>query len=232
MALLCSQMLLLGVWIGLSATRWWSKFLALALGIGWLTCLSFAPNPSPNLSDDLIVVAIHASAVLGVALCFALLRWRWATLDRRSSWQSLPAAVELQFSLRSLIGLTVTVALLLALGRVVQWLERETSSVLLIVFVFALLALLASVLLVWSCLGPGRVIVRVPIMFAGMAALGLVFPFYIGGPEFRFLVWPALMGLVAVYAGASLLTVRSCGYRLVPRRSPADSTVLSEPKDG
>ena len=112
MALLCSQALLLGVWIGLSASRWWIKFLGLVAGIGWLTCLSFAPDPSPNFSDNFMVVAIHASAVLGVAVCFALVKWRWAKLDRRRSWATLPATTDLQFSLRSLIGLTVTVALL------------------------------------------------------------------------------------------------------------------------
>jgi hypothetical protein len=165
-------------------------------------------------------------------VCFALLRWRWVRLEHRSSWETLPAANDLQFSLRFLIGLTVIVALLLALGRIIQGLGQETHSILIVAFVFALVALLASLLVVWSCLGPGRVVVRGPAMLGGMMALGLVIPHYLGGPEWRFAIWPALLALIATFTGGSLVVVRSCGYRLVRQGvatvPPAECVVATE----
>jgi hypothetical protein len=227
MALLCSQVLLLGTWLGLSATSWWRKIVGLAAGIGWLAALSLAPGPPPNTSAALTLVAIHASAVFVIAVCFAFLRWRWVKLEHRSGAETLPAASDLQFSLRSLIGLTVTVALLLALGRIIQGLGEETPSLLIVAFVFALVALLASLLLVWSCLGPGRIVVRGPTMLGGMMALGLVIPYYLGGPTWRFVIWPALLALIAAFTGGTLVVVRSCGYRLVRREASAIPLVAS-----
>ena len=235
--LLCSEALLLGVWTGLSSARWWIKLLGLAAGMGWLTGLSFAPSRTLVLPDIVAVLTMHGTAVLGVALCFALFRWRFAKLERRSSWAPVPVGSEVQFSLRSMIALTVVIALLLALGRIIQWVDQQISNVnpfmsfVPVALVFALVAVIAALMLVWSCLGPGRIIVRGPTTFVGMMALSLVFPYYLGGPDWRFLIWPALFAVISAFAGGSLLVVRSCGYRLVPRHLPVLTVQQLEPTD-
>jgi hypothetical protein len=219
MALVCSEVLLLGAWAGLSAARLWKKALGLLAGTVWLGFLGASPaSPgTPGVFPE--VLAAVSMPTLAVALLFGGSRWVFARMERRADWQPRPLAEEVQFSLRSLIGLTILVALLLSLGRAVQWLEASNSSFLLVVGVLVLVAVLAAVILVWACLGDGRLLARLPLMVMAMAALGLVFPFYLGGPEWRYVVWPAMLILMAVYAGASLLVVRSCGYRLV--RLPA-----------
>ena len=94
----------------------------------------------------------------------------------------------------------------------------------LIVCVFSMLALISGAMLIWACLGPGRVGVRVPVALLGMAALGLVFASYFeNAPAWRFATWPALMLVISSYVVSSLLVVRSCGYRLVSVWHPPDA---------
>jgi hypothetical protein len=211
--LISSEMLLLGMWVGLSSVRRPMKLLGLVAGIIWLACVSLAPAPALQPDDVAAVTTLLTVPMLIVAAGCACVRRFVARMECRSDWQARPLSKELQFSLTSMVGLTMMVAVLLALGRVVQS-TSETTIVL--ACVFALIAIIATGMLVWACLGPGQVIVRVPITVVGMTLLGLVPPYYGFGPDFRFVLWPTLMALVAVYAAGSLLLVRSCGYRLVP----------------
>ncbi len=232
--LIYSHVLLLGIWLGLAAARWWIKLAGLVASLTWLECLVLAPVPRPPLPPDILLglLALVGVPMLIVAGSAALCRRYFARIEWRHEWRLRPVSEEAQFSLRSLIGLTMMIAALLALGRVVQWISPATANVeifamLLIAPVFGMTALLAAGMLIWAALGQGQVLVRVPTMLVGMALLGLLPPYYLGGPAFRYYTWPALLVTIAVCTAGSLLVIRSCGYRLVripqeiePHRSP------------
>ncbi len=216
--LVCSEVLLVGMWLGLGAARWWARLAGLLAGTVWLGCISLAPAPYQSLEAVPTLAALLGVPVLVVAGSCAVCRRWFAKVEYRSQWQSRSVSQELQFTLKSMIGLTFAVALLLALGKFMRSIS-PVSEFVIIVFILALLAVLATGMLLWASLGPGRAIVRVPIIVAGMGLLGLLPPYYMGGPAFRFLIWPSLMSLVAVGTAGSLLVVRSCGYRLTRIRS-------------
>lgn len=90
------------------------------------------------------------------------------------------------------------------------------SGIVITACVFVLIALLSTFMLVWACLSQGRAAIRIPLAFVGTLAAGLIFPYYMGGPEWRYLAWPGLMLVIAAYVSGSLLVIRSCGFRLVP----------------
>ncbi|MCI0357898.1 MAG: hypothetical protein L0211_05340 [Planctomycetaceae bacterium] len=225
-----SHVLLLGLWLGLAAARWWIKLASLVAGLTWLECLVLAPFPRPPPPPDILLglLAVVGIPVLVVAGSAALCRRLLARIELRNEWKPRPVSEEAQYSLRSLVCLMVIIAALLALGRVFHWIAPATSNVeifamLLIAPVFGLTALLAAGMLTWAALGQGRVLVRVPTMLVGMALLGLMPPYFMGGPAFRYYAWPALMVTIAVCTAGSLLVIRSCGYRLVRIRSDSEA---------
>jgi hypothetical protein len=232
LGLVGTETLLLGMWVGLAAVRWWVKLAGLVAGLAWIECLALAPLPRPRLTGDdlndlLFLTGAVGVPVLVVGVSCALFRWCFVRGEWRPHWSPRPVSAEMQFTLRSMITLTVAIALLLALGRIVQWIAPMYEVPTLFLFMFPLLALMASGMLVWAALGQGQAIVRVPMVLVGITLLGLLPPYYMGGPPFRFLVWPALTSLVAVCTVGSLLVIRSCGFRLV-RRRPRDVASFTE----
>ena len=224
LGLICSHVLLLGLWLGLAAARWWIKLAGLVAALTWLECLELAPAPPQPTDVILGLVAVVGIPMLVVAGSAALCRRFFATIERRNQWKPRPISEEAQFTLRTLVGLTVAVAVILALGRVVQWVVQwigpgasnlQIDDMLVIAPIFGLTALLAAGMLTWAALGHGQILVRVPTMLIGMTLLGLLPPFYMGGAAIQYYGWPALMATVAVCTAASLLVIRSCGYRLV-----------------
>ena len=158
---------------------------------------------------------------VAVAMSCGLCSRFFVRIEKREHWTSRPVSDEMKFTLRSMIWLTVAISTLLALGRIIQWISPWDDLAPLL-FIFALLALIASGMLVWAALGQGQVIVRVPIALLGIALLGLLPPYYMGGPSFRFFVWPSLTSEVAICTVGSLLAIRSCGFRLVRKQPPSE----------
>ncbi len=221
LGLIYSHVLLLGTWLGLAAARWWIKLAGLVAGMTWLECLVLAPILRPLPAPDILLglLALVGVPVLIVAGSAALCRHLLARIEWRSQWKPRPNSEEAQFTLRSLFCLMVVIAALLALGRVVHWIAPATSNVeilamLVMAPVFGLTALLAAGMLAWAALGQGQVLVRVPTMLVGMALLGFLPHYCMGGPAFRYFTWPALMATIAVCTAGSLLVIRSCGFRL------------------
>lgn len=179
MALAASEILLLGMWLGFSQAAWWQKLGGFLIGLVWLTFLTISPMPPrqwrmadiDNFAGPVTVVVL---AVAGASLCC---RYLVARIVHRSDWPVRPLATELQFSLRSIIALTIVVAVLLALRNVLHWVRSGSDAFAIAVFI--LVALLSSTMLPWACLGTGRVAVRIPLLLLGMAALGLIFPYYL-----------------------------------------------------
>jgi hypothetical protein len=231
LGLVCSEIMLFGIWAGFAKCAWWLKLLGLAAGAVWLLLLGLSADP--DIKNVLPMLGLLGPPMLVVAS--ACLGSRWLVrIEKRAIWQPLPSSTEVQFTLKSLIGLTLIVSLLLALGRVVQWIDKGASGTAIAVCVFVLIALLSTVMLVWACLSQGRPPIRIPLAFVGTTAAGLIYPYYIGGPDWRYLAWPGLMLVIAAYVSVSLLVIRSCGFRLVAiQQVPivqegADSALKSE----
>lgn len=217
LGLVCSEALLLGMWLGFARTRLWLKLLGFCCGLGWFLFLEFAPAPGRVWRLDQIddaagpLLAIVFAAALASLAC----RWLAARVVHKDDWPVRPLAQEMQFTLKSIVGLMISVAALLALRDAVRWAYTVRIDDEITLLVFALVGVLAWLLLLWATLGQGRPAVRIPVMLAGMAALGLIFPYYTGGPAPRYVTWPALTVTIGLYSTASLLVIRHCGYRLV-----------------
>jgi hypothetical protein len=213
----CCEILLFGMWLGLSTAPGKFKLGGLVAGTVWLAALCLAPVPFRSLATALPLLAIVGVPLLIVAASGATCR-RWlAKLERRDVWKLRPISEELQFSLKSLIGLTVVISVLLGLARLVQ-LFHATAELVIVSFLscaFALVAALATGMLIWASLGPGQAVIRVPIVIVALPLLGLLPPYSMGGGTYRYIVWPSLMAVIAAGTAGSLLVVRSCGYRLV-----------------
>ena len=216
--LACSEILLVGIWVGFSASAWWLRLAGLSAGTGWLAFLGLSTDL--RAQNVLPMLGFLGTPMLVVAGACLVCRFGFVRLERQDSWQPLSQSDEVQFSLKSIFGLTLLVSLLLALGRLVQRIDQGISSATISVCVFVLVALLTTWMLVWASLSRGRVQIRLPLAIAGTLASGLIFPYYLGGPGWRYVIWPSLMLVIALFTTGSLLVVRSSGFRLVPIRRP------------
>ncbi len=216
LALISSEMLLLGLWLGLAETQRRFKLFAFGVGIGWMTGVSLSAVSNRDGEKILQILGFVTPPVLVVAGASVCCRQWLARIRRGDTWPVRPMSEELQFTLRSIIALTVAVSLLLAVGRIVRAIDEGRGDAPMAVFVFSLMGFLSGAMLVWACLGLGRVAVRVPAALTGMAAVGLIFPYYLGGQLRQFIEWPMLTLLISAFVVTSLLVVRGCGYRLVP----------------
>jgi hypothetical protein len=214
--LIGSEMLLLGMWAGFSARPWWLRLVGLSAGIVWITGLVILPDPDSIFDWNLFsLVSVTATAV---AVSCGFFRVFAEKLEQSGQWAVKSVSEDLQFSIKTLVILTISISLILALGRFFRWLGDGSQSFMLFILIVVFISLLAVVSALWSCLGSGQLIVRVPLMLMTMAGLGLLPPYYAEMDQEYFLLWSALLIVIALYCAGSLLVVRSCGYRLVRRQ--------------
>lgn len=208
----CADMLLLGMWAGFGTNVWWQRLLGLAAGMLWLLFLGLSTDP--RMQNALPMLGFLGVPMLVVAVVCLGCRWLLVRLEQRDAWKPLPAQAETQFSLKSIFVLTLIVSVLLALGRLLHWVQPGSWGTVILVSIFILVALLSTLMLIWASLSQGRVTIRLPLAFAGSLATGLLVPYYTGGPTWRYAAWAALMFVIAAYVSCSLIVIRSCGYRL------------------
>lgn len=217
LALIISQALILGSWIGLGPQRWYVSLIGGMAGALWLFAIAFAPFPYKTVGEALQLCGMLLPIPFVVALVAAGFRWL-VIAQRADAWPVQPVSKELQFTLGSLIGLMVLVSVLLGLGGVLRSMNTDEAPV--FVGIACFLAVLVIGLLIWACLGVGRPAVRVPIAISAMVAIGLLFPYYTRDTYlWRYAVWAGLMFAIGLIMSSSLLVVRSCGYRLIVRRT-------------
>lgn len=215
LALVVSEAMLLGMWIGFSGQPWLVRAGGGLVGAAWLYLLAFAPFPLKSLAEAIQLSGFMLPIPFVVALAALGLRWWLTALRRADEWPAPAPGKDWQFTLGSLIGFMLAVSMLLALGKFLHNFDR--GSALVFVGVVCLIAVLAIGLLVWACLGIGRPAVRVPVATTGMFAIGMLVPYYTADIElWRYLIWAGLMFAISVLMIGTLLVLRSCGYRLVP----------------
>jgi hypothetical protein len=161
-------------------------------------------------SDSHFIVSLATLPVAGVLLivrCFGV-RICLATVTK-------VAAPRNQFSIRQLLILTFTVACLVSLGK---WLEPHLLPVTapLLRALNGLFRATVGLFLVWPVLGTRRPIL--PSIIAVAIAVGLGLCLLTWFPPFAWTVvtyWTTITAVEALSLVASLLVVRSCGYRLM-----------------
>ena len=215
--LVFSQMGLLGIWGGLGTSSWWRRLLSGIAGIGYLGLLTRFGVSEPGSEVVLLVGTVLVAGVLLLARCFRL------RIGIVGADQAAPP--RMQFSIRQLLFLTFVVACIVSLGKYLEP-NLTLGSQPAILPLVGLLAATVGLLSVWPVLGARSPAFPILIMFAAATGLGAGFgrlcPPY-GKPAY-FWLWMVITFVEALSLVASLLVIRSGGYRLV--RLPSRRTVV------
>jgi hypothetical protein len=213
---LASEVLLLGMWVGLGGSGRWTRLFGLVLGITWLCVLFLARIDPQRFRPELPEISLVLSlCTIGVSGIFILGRRLIGRIECRTEWPSHSKAKDLQFNLKSLLWLTALIGALLTMGEIIRsW--RSDSGIFLLPLVFALWAVLTAWLVVCAGLGC-QGWMRVPFTLSGVALVGLLPPYYLteGTSVRQWIAWPVMGLTTAVWTLISLYVIRSCGYRLV-----------------
>jgi hypothetical protein len=240
-----AQIMLLGFAVGMGSRRFRSGIVILLLGAVALAATAVLPslmrygaNVASVEGTAAYVQALSGIPIYGigiglVALVFLSIR-RWGA----SMWLfppgQFPTQRRFQFTIFQILLFMSVAAVLLSCGRYLYFARTEVRRgaddspvffILLNVFVLSLFAL-NIVSAVWAALGQNRPLWRVAVVVLTSTALGaamaLVVSFVPQGPAWQrwlLTMMPLTMSLLpTLLILATLLVVRSCGYRLVPLR--------------
>ena len=212
-ALIFADAGLVGIWGGLSKARFVGRLLVLPGAIFYLwAILSF--DTDPDFVEYLII------AFPTVALVMVLFSFRYSQFRLRLAL--LPNVSQLpqgfQFSIRSLLLATATVAIVLGIGRTVYAIS-DNYPYAVYFMMFPLCIIVVELATLWGTLGKGSSLLRLAFIVPLSFCIGTIPIFYLGELEEVELLMMAhfssIFGLQAIFTAASLLVVRSCGWRLV-----------------
>ena len=205
---------LVGVWGGLSSTRLTWRFLGVIAAILYLwAVLSFE-----TFNLDIVEYLMIAFSTVALVMVLIGLRYSRYELHLAHLPNELTSPNGFQFSIRHLLLTTALVAIVLGIGRGVQSIsDQDPESVL--VATIPLCVIMVELATLWATLGMGQSLFRlagvVPLSFG----IGTIPMFYVGVLEEANLrtmaQFSGIFGFQAIFSAASLLVVRSCGWRLV-----------------
>jgi len=211
-ALIFCESGLLGFWTAMSrasalkrATGLVAGLIALEAALHWGTGFNWFAS-MPTMATGFVVVLL------------ALLRMRRlefltvADLPREFSRQTL------QFSIRGLMLLTLIVAVLITVGKQLRQTEHYRSHPVLLA-AWALAFAATDIAAVWAALSPRRLLLPGIAVLILSTALGFLVCWGLGGSDGDWIYVPTIMLLQTAMLLASLLVVRSSGYRMVRRRT-------------
>ncbi len=227
-ALALCQALLLSLWGAASHATLWIRLAALVAGAVYLEALFPSDLRREFLGTSAITIVVTTATLL-------VMRWVGVSLTRQDdSDQSARQDPEgLRFSIRGMMIFTAAVALLCAGARALQ--ESATRPFLLIL-VWALCFVAVGLVSLWAVLGDSQPLRRGPVVFFLSPALGAFFAFAANAHKAGWIYIVLTMLLYPLALLASLLVVRSRGYRLirraVPTTSPPDDRGRSEMANG
>jgi hypothetical protein len=227
-ALVMCQVCLLGLWVVFSKTPWWKRVGGFAFGALYFEHLW------PGLSfprGEFFLLPSMAMAFLGCALLIMRGMGYRLCVGTVSDSSSRSEHERFRFSIRGLMLMTVAIALFVAGTKelkhfaprgefVIRWAEWDLCVVAVGISAF------------WAALGLARPRQRSAVTVALSAVLGTPFALAESGPgdRDRFYNIITIMPLHAALLLASLLVVRSCGYRLMWRpRSAIAAPIVGVP---
>ena len=228
-ALAFCQAFLLSFWVAVSQTATWKRLTGLVAGVVYLEALV----PS-DLRREVMGISTITITIVVTTPTLLMVRWLGIRLTRQNAPGQSPGTDSegLKFSIRGLMTFTAVVALICAGARV---LERSASLFLLII-VWALCFVALALVSLWAVLGDVNALRRVPVAFVLSPMFGVCFAFAAGANPDGWIYIILIMLLYPAALLASLLVVRSCGYRLVrravPTTSPPDDRESSQTANG
>jgi hypothetical protein len=205
-----AQASLLGFWAAFSPAAWWIRLAGLVGGVVYLEIIFAIGLPGePSLLVTMTTV--------GIAAVFGVVHWRYARLECFPQHVSLTVQEGLKFSIRGLMILTFVAAVVLVGIRTLRE-NALTERPLLFVAAWSLCFAVVGMAAVWGGLGLARPLPRNAVVLLLSAVLGLLIIYsYDSGEPQSYFYSVSVMILQAAVLMASLLIVRSCGYRLVRR---------------
>ena len=232
-AISVAQLMLLSFWVGMASNPRAARLLGSLCGTAYVTAWPFVAQlllpqsveDGPSLTTTyLIMFCSYYAMVILIAAAFTLIRRRGTSLRRLTATDTEAAPARIQYSVSHLLMVTSISAIVLAFLRNAkadlsanefsEWQFVAGICLMLIVF------LVNSVSAAWAALSLGPIRLRVGLVFIVAVLLGIALSVSMGHLEVS---WWLLLGgssitvfFTAIIIG-SLLIVRSCGYRLVPR---------------
>jgi len=205
-----SQTSLLGIWGGLGTNPWWSRLIGVVVGGGFLGLRLGVGVGHPDWEVSYFIVSVGIALITGMLLVIRCFRVRIcvATVDQA-------AARRIQFTIRQLLVLTFAVACLVSLGK---WLAPHLLNVNepLMLTLIGLILATVGLLSVWPALGARHPVLPSLIVIVVAAGVGFCFAQFLPGPPGDMAsFWMTITAVEALVLVASLVVVRSCGYRLV-----------------
>ncbi len=213
-----SQAFLLAFWVTASPAWRWTKIAGLVIAVAYVEIFFvFAlRGPGPVSGIGAITTVLTVAAVL-------TLRARGVSFVRRLSTDPpiRSAAESLKFSIRGVMLLIAAVAGLCALARALKPIPFPAKNIPFDVF-FSLSCVTLGLAAVWAVLRPAKPFGRAMIVWIASPFLGVLLAIAAGGPGPDWVLIILTITGYSVSILASLLVVRTCGYRLV-RRTEAEA---------
>jgi hypothetical protein len=201
---------LIGVWGGLSTTRLAWRLPAVIAAIVYQCAILIRAQHNDS------ILLLSAGLTTGTILV-VLSGLRRSRRKLRITYlvNELSASEGFQFSIRHLLLVTAIVAVVLGIGRGIRNI-RFMGSDILFVAIFTPCFITVELATLWAALGNGRPMLRLALVVPTAFIIGIMPIYCLGAPGwFNFIIWPIIMGLQAIFTAASLLVIRSCGWRLV-----------------
>ncbi len=225
-AVLFSQMSLLGLRIGLGTTSWQRRLGGFLFGLVYVSFpLACVISPrAKTFGDPLLTRLCSVIAAMALLLCFStaaimLVARRWnMRVGRLRPGVRQRIRNEMQFTIAQLMLLTTAVATLLALGQSLRdhaevGVSGHGPVLFVVTFVFCLT--IVSLAAAWAALGSGSPLTRSVLVVALAVCMGLIPPYYFRWSWHGYVAVPATICLQTMITLVSLLVVRSWGYRLL-----------------
>ena len=227
-----AQMMLLSFWGGFGNGKLGWRLAVVVLGITYAAAWSAlglflstaARQPINNASFTgyvaLLGTAASVNSVTALLIVAGLLAVRrWSEMRFLPEMNDRATTATVQFSILNILVITTVAAVLFAFMRGAR---RNAGTDWQVVPLLALMIstyLIDALCAVWAALGLGRILWRVVLTLTVAALLGPLISITANQapPWWLLLTWSVVSALSISIVLGSLLVVRSCGYRLVPR---------------
>jgi len=231
-ALVFAEAGLIGFWGGLSAIRLVLRLFAVLVATLYLWAVFVAAIPEGDIFAVLLFIALTVVPIVVVLSCLRHGRRRLRLVDVASAG---PASEGFQFSIRHLLLATAIVAVVLGIGRGVRTISIAQSNMV-AVATFPPCFIMVKLATLWAALGLGRPALRLAVVVPVAFVVGAIPAFYLpdvpGQETWRYFIWPIIVTIQAIITAASLLVVRSSGWRLVSGAGGGTNAVAEAQPDG
>ncbi len=208
-SVLC-QAFILGLWGVTSIASPWKRITGLVVGSVYLEVLFY-------LGSDGALPGVSTVTVIASTGSLLLLREEGLRVTRLSHTCSpaQPETERLRFSIRGLMLLTAAVALLSTVARFFQGLQFTENRLHALSVFLSLCFVTIGFVALWAILGKGHPLQRGAVLFVLSPILGVFFAIAANAHQAGWFYIILSMLLYSAALLASLLVVRSCGYRFV-----------------